>query len=132
MTEHSPTKNQLSFIKKLRDAGYEGEETLQHYLHGKRKSRVSDLSVKEASELIEKLKSIHGTDNIGIVNKNATKKQIQFIMNLQDTHKNMETAKKYLAGLKKKRLEEITINEASGLIDMLKVIKGGKLGGNGK
>ena len=74
----------------------------------------------EASELIEKLKSMaveKGADNSGIP---VSQKQIKYIESLQKSEDKKEIARLFMVKLKKKTLDELNRKEASQLIDLLK------------
>lgn len=114
----SPTKKQLDFLQKLRDASSEREERLLSYLSSKGKSDISELSVPETSELIDLLKNIkvEGEQmNAGL----ATGKQINFLSSLQDSEERQETVSKYLKDHSRDSINLLTIPEASELIDAL-------------
>ncbi len=50
----------------------------------------------------------------------TSRKQLQFIKNLQNTDRELDNTKKFLSDLKKTSIEELTRKEASSLIDKLK------------
>ncbi|AKA47924.1 hypothetical protein IX51_01155 [uncultured archaeon] len=114
----SPTRKQLDFIKKLREASEEREEKLQSYLSSKGKSDISELSVPETSELIDAMKSIkvEGEQSGGGI---ATGKQINFLSSLQDTEERIEMVSQYLKDHGKDSVNVLSIPEASDLIDRL-------------
>ncbi|MHB1708743.1 MAG: hypothetical protein ACYCT2_04625 [Thermoplasmataceae archaeon] len=183
MTEPEPTGSQLSFITRLREASPEREEAFQKLIKEKGKPSVDDLTMQEASDLIDALKKIkvendrsgssyltgkqlsylqnlvrdparsaesdrylkeHGKEALNFLamdeaselidamrniktetpennsEKPASKKQIQFIKNLQTTDKHLEITRNYLEKLRKVSIDELTSKEASGLIDKLK------------
>lgn len=114
----SPTKKQIDFINKLREASSEREETLQEFLRSREKSGVEELTVPETSDLIDALKKIKVEGEVtggGF----ATGKQISFLTNLQDTEERRDAARDYLKNLGKESVNELAINEASELIDTL-------------
>jgi len=123
MNEGNVTKNQLNFIKKLRESSMEREEKFKEFMKEKGKEKVEDLTIKEASELIEKLKGIKNEkDNSKEIY--ATGKQISFIENLQRNEKAEEITSEYLRNKDKKTVNFLTMQEASELIDKLKNISG--------
>jgi len=95
MNEGNATKNQLNFIKKLRESSMEREEKFKEYMKEKGKEKVEDLTINEASELIEKLKSIKD-EKENIKEIYATGKQISFIENLQRNEKAEEITSEFL------------------------------------
>ena len=58
MIDSKPTTSQLSFINKLREASPEREEAFQKLIREKGKSDANDLTMQEASKLIDDLKKI--------------------------------------------------------------------------
>ncbi|MHB1708976.1 MAG: hypothetical protein ACYCT2_05830 [Thermoplasmataceae archaeon] len=183
MTDSQPTGSQFSFINRLREASPERENTFLDFLKERGKTNVTDLTMQEASELIDALKKIkvendrsgssyltgkqlsylqnlvrdparsaeserylkeHRKESLNFLamdeaselidamrnvrvdtpennsEKPASKKQVQFIKNLQTTDKHLEITKNYLEKLRKVSIDELTSKEASGLIDKLK------------
>jgi bacterioferritin (cytochrome b1) len=124
MADSTATKNQVEFIRKLREDGVDREAKVREYLSNKGKEDVKDLSMQEASELIDSLKKIKGPDS----DKKevlATGKQITFITNLQDTEERKNLIKSYLSEKKKESINSLSMTEASSLIDRLMQLKGG-------
>ncbi len=129
MAERSsaPTKKQLDFIDKLRSASPEREEVVFKFLDSKEKGSISELSVPETSELIDRLKAIK-VEGENISAGFATGKQISFLTNLQDTEERRNAAREYLHKLGKTSVNELAINEASELIDsLMKMPRGDRL-----
>ena len=58
MIDSKPTTSQLSLINKLREASPEREEAFQKLIREKGKSGANDLTMQEASKLIDDLKKI--------------------------------------------------------------------------
>lgn len=114
----SPTKKQLDFIRKLRDASNEREERYQSFLSERKKSDVSELSVPETSELIDALKNIKVEGEQSGAGM-ATGKQINFLSSLQDTEERIETVSRFLKEHNKDSINILSIPEASELIDKL-------------
>ena len=78
------------------------------------------LTMQEASDLIEKLKSIEikkGQDTSGAP---VTPKQIKYISSLMASEEKKKIAQVFLQKLNKKSVEEMNRREASQLIDLLK------------
>ncbi|MGP6207209.1 hypothetical protein ACNF42_04145 [Cuniculiplasma sp. SKW3] len=118
------TRSQRNFIEKLSQETSEKSEEVQHYLIEKGLGSIDELSVSDASTLIEKLKSM--SSPIGArKSSNATKKQIIFIKNLQSSSERLEVTEKFLKEHGKGSLDEISMEEASLLIDLLKNTTGG-------
>ena len=113
------TGKQINFISKMQDSE-ERVESTSKYLSSHGKSSINHLTMSEASELIDSLTKIRGDPVANATVTHATKKQIQFIKNLQDTDVRLETVKNFLSGIKKKSFDELTIKEASELIERLK------------
>ncbi len=114
---------QIEFITNLEKNSKGGEKTLKDYLSDKRKGSVSELTSREASELIDKLKTlpkIEGALTQG-GGRNATPKQISFINSLLSRNPaSKEKLEKYLKDNKKGSIEELSVPEASKLIDLIK------------
>ena len=121
MTDPQATQSQLSFISKMRNASPERDEIFQKFLKEKGKPDAPELTIQEASELIDILSGMKGVDRGDPTDTPATRKQLQFIKNLQGRDKRMDTTSGYLKELKKTDLSELTRKEASTLIDRLKV-----------
>ncbi len=123
----SPTKKQIDFINKLREASGEREETVSKFLKERDKNDIQELSIPETSDLIDALKKIKvegETLSAGF----ATGKQISFLTNLQDTEERRTAARDYLKNLGKDSVNELSINEASELIDtLMKMPRGERL-----
>ncbi|MCL4356659.1 MAG: hypothetical protein M1460_02185 [Candidatus Thermoplasmatota archaeon] len=121
MDKVSPTRSQINFITKLREGSGERENFIQKFLEEKAKDNISQLSVPEASSLIDSLKKIksEGSASEGGV-KTATPKQIKFIKALQNSSEKLEKSISYLKNIGKDDISELTVKEASGLIELLK------------
>ncbi len=121
MDKVSPTRSQINFITKLREGSSEREDFIQKFLEEKAKDNVSQLSVPEASSLIDSLKKIksENSSSPGEI-KTATPKQIKFIKGLQNSSDKLEKSISYMKNLGKGDISELTVKEASGLIELLK------------
>ena len=113
------TKKQIEYISTM-VADVERRKALDDFLKLKEIATIAELTVEDASELIDKLKSVPYDQPETKTEKPATKKQIDYIKNLQNTDKKKETAKNYLTEKKKNGMEELTSREASALIDTLR------------
>lgn len=124
MPESTVTKNQLEYIKKLRQNGVDRNNRVLEFLRDKGKEDLDELTMQEASELIDSLRNIKGPDSEKkeII---ATGKQITFITNLQDTEERKKLVSSYLSDCKKVSVNNLTMTEASALIDKLMQLKGG-------
>lgn len=126
----SPTRKQIDFINKLRNASQEREEAVQQFLKSREKGDIIELSVPETSDLIDTLKRIK-VEGEAVSAGYATGKQISFMTNLQDTEEKRSKAQSYLKERGKVSVNELSINEASELIDLLmQMPKGERLGAN--
>lgn len=114
----SPTKKQIDFINKLRNASDEREEAVQQFLRSRDKGDIIELSVPETSDLIDTLKRIK-VEGEAVSAGFATGKQISFMTNLQDTEEKRAKAQSYLKEHGKASVNELNISEASELIDLL-------------
>ena len=123
----APTKKQMDFIEKLRNASTEREEAVLKFLKSKDKGNIGELTVPETSELIDKLKAIK-VEGENLSAGFATGKQIGFLTNLQDTEERRAKAREFLKEHRKTSVNELSINEASELIDNLMTMpKGDRL-----
>lgn len=129
MADSTATKNQLEFIKRLREESTDRENILKEFLNSRGKDDVKDLTVPEASELIDSLKKIKSpaSENKEIL---ATGKQITFITNMQDTEERKNLIRSYLSEHKKETINNLSMPEASMLIDKLMQLKGGNSSSN--
>ena len=114
------TGKQVTSLTRLQDTD-ERKDAARKYLDESRKYSINALSMQEASELIDILSGMKGVDRGDPTDTPATRKQLQFIKNLQGRDKRMDTTSGYLKELKKTDLSELTRKEASTLIDRLKV-----------
>ena len=118
------TKNQLNFIKKLREASQEREEKLQEFLKSKGKADPGELDVPEASELIDSLKNVKVAGE-AVSENYATGKQINCLSNLQDSDERREATAAFLSGHGKESINHLSMSEASELIEKLMQLRGG-------
>ncbi len=112
------TGKQIGFPENLQDTD-ERRNAVRNYLKERGYEAVNHLKMNEASELIDSLMklpkgALTNTDT-------ASKKQLQFIKNLQNTDRELDITRKFLSDLKKTSIEELTRKEASSLIEKLKV-----------
>ncbi len=110
------TEKQLQFLKKLQDSAPRRDETLD-FIRAARVSSLDELSVAQASSLIDALMKLpRGKASDAPISG----KQIKFIQSLIKRSENAAVLKNFLAGARKKSLDELSSGEASDLIDRLK------------
>lgn len=114
------TGKQLDLITRLQDSE-ERQKAVREYLGSHGMDAVNFLHLTEASELIDILMKIPGTQKNST--GNATRKQVQFIKNLQDSDVKLEITSKYLKDLGRGSIDDLTVKEASALIDRLREAK---------
>ncbi|MCL4350503.1 MAG: regulatory protein GemA [Candidatus Thermoplasmatota archaeon] len=125
MSKETPTRSQVNFIEKLRSGSKEREEFVLKYLEQVAKDNVSELSVKEASSLIESLKKISGgTVSNGNNKRTATPKQVALIEKMQDSDERKKITTEFMKSHGNAISETLSIGEASDLLDKLKNVKG--------
>lgn len=115
----SCTAKQRGLLLKIQDTE-ERKKAAEKFLIDHGKKDIDFLSVKEASELITELMGMKGNSSGEKRGTNATAKQIAFIKNLLANGKNPGTTEKFLKDKKKGMVEELSVTEASELIDLLK------------
>lgn len=125
-----PTKNQLMFIKKLRESSSEREEALNKFLREYKKGDVEELSIKETSQLIDELKKIKVQGDTTETDTFATGKQITFLTRLQDSDERIKATEDFLLEKGKGSVNLLSLSEASELIDTLTKLKGTDSGGS--
>ena len=111
------TGKQIGFLENLQDTD-ERRNAVRNYLKGHGYEAVNHLKMNEASELIDSLMKLPRGASTNT--DTASRKQLQFIKNLQNTDRELDITKKFLSDLKKTSIEELTRKEASSLIDRLK------------
>ncbi len=121
----TPTKKQLDFIDRLRSASDERENKFQELMGSFGKGDVSELDMREASQIIEDLKKIVVEGEQAGSGK-PTVKQLSFLQNLQDTEERIKVTGEFLKSKGKDSLSGLSVPEASDLIDRLMKIKGGQ------
>ena len=129
MIDSQPTGSQVSFINRLREASLEREEAFQKLIGEMGKSRVNDLTMQEASKLIDALKKIR-VENGKSGSSYLTGKQLSYLQNLVRDPGRKETSEKYLLEHGKEGMNFLAMDEASELIDMLRNIKTEGTGSN--
>ncbi|MHB1708248.1 MAG: hypothetical protein ACYCT2_02075 [Thermoplasmataceae archaeon] len=124
MTAGGATKKQAAFINKLISQDINLNEVLEKYLLHNNIARISDLSVKEASEVIDILKSSGEKrhSQAETPGSDASPKQLSFIHDLLVNEERSSRASTFLEARGKKALEELSSSEASELISDLKGI----------
>ena len=122
MSAGGATKKQAAFINKLISQDINLNEVLEKYLLHHNIGRISDMSVKEASEVIGILKSSgekrHSQGET--TGNDASSKQLSFIHDLLVNEERSSHVSLFLEARGKKALEELSGSEASDLISDLK------------
>ena len=113
------TGKQISFLTNLQDTE-ERRSAVRDHLQGLGKQSVNELSINEASELIDTLMKMPRGERLDASELAPTAKQIKFIQSLQKSPNGTGVASSYLKKLGKGMLEELTRKEASELIELLK------------
>ncbi|MCL4451446.1 MAG: hypothetical protein M1327_02320 [Candidatus Thermoplasmatota archaeon] len=125
------TDGQGKLIEKLSQQNDRNTEIIEKFLEKNFKHSVSDLTMQEASRLIESLKKLQ--DNPEHSNPPpVTAKQIALLKRLQDGNERIEKLKQMLLKLKKDNINELTVPEASSVIDALISTKAGSNEERGK
>ncbi len=118
------TRSQKNFLNKLMEESSERLEASEKFMRNLGKGEISELSVQEASRLIDELQKIKTEGGSSIGGNGPTKKQKTFISNLQDSEERIAFTRKYLEKAGKKSVDELNVKEASALIDGLMEKKG--------
>ena len=129
MIDSKPTTSQVTFINRLREASPEREEVFQKLIREKGKSGVNDLTMEEASKLIDDLKKIR-VENGKSGSSYLTGKQLSYLQNLVRDPGRKEASEKYLLEHGKEGLNFLAMEEASELIDMLRNVRTEGAGNN--
>ncbi len=122
MSNQTATKNQIEFIHKLEQASTERGTILEKFLNEKKVMDIDELSIDDASRLIEELKKIKTKEDNSSY---ATGKQIALLNKLQDTEERIALTEKFLDEKHKEAVNVLTIHEASELIDKLMKLPAG-------
>ncbi|MCW6169411.1 MAG: hypothetical protein LVQ96_07900 [Thermoplasmatales archaeon] len=122
MSNQTATKNQIEFIKKLELASTERGTILENFLNEKKVMDVDELTIDDASKLIEELKKVKTDED----NKSfATGKQISLLNKLQDTDERIRITGQFLDEKQKETVNILSVHEASELIDKLMKLPSG-------
>lgn len=100
-----------------------GEGLISGFLKKNFKHSVSDLTMQEASRLIETLRSQEGASVARP--PPVTAKQVSLLKRLQDGAERMEKLNSMLRKIGKESISELTVPEASAIIDSLILTKAG-------
>ena len=123
MSSTTPTKNQMNFVGKLIDEYPERSKVMDKFLDSTGKGSLEELSVQEASKLIDELIKITPVNADGTIHVPlATGKQISFLTNLQNSEERIMMTRDYLASKEKTSINLLSMTEASELIDSLRTI----------
>ena len=118
------TAGQEKLIDKLSQVSNRNTETVSKFLEKNFKHSVSDLTMQEASRLIESLKKLQVNSEISNPPP-ATAKQIALLKRLQDGNERIQKLQQILGKLRKDSINELTVPEASTVIDELISTKAG-------
>ncbi|MEM0156005.1 MAG: hypothetical protein QW597_05335 [Thermoplasmataceae archaeon] len=126
MVKSGPTAKQIEYIERLINEDTARNDVIVAYLNTQKASDIKDLSVKSASELIDRLRGMNPKNNTVAVNvtRPASPKQISYIESLQRSEESRSYVSDFLQRARKKSLAEIDSSEASDLIDYLKPLSG--------
>lgn len=114
-----PTPKQLSFLQNLQDTE-ERIRSTDEFLEKHDKPSIADLSVPEASELIDVLAKLKGGQRLDTSENPATEKQLNFIKRLQKSEDAMKVYNSLMRKFRKSSLADVTKGEASELIEKMK------------
>ncbi|EQB70378.1 MAG: hypothetical protein AMDU1_APLC00061G0002 [Thermoplasmatales archaeon A-plasma] len=122
MPSSSPTRNQLNFISRLIGENPDRKKAMEKFLSESGKKSTEELSVPEASKLIDELRKIVPKWEEGKATGKplATGKQIAFLTNLQNSEQRIAAAREFLKAHGKDSLNLLNMDEASELIEKLK------------
>jgi hypothetical protein len=112
------TAKQIALLKRLQD-GNERIQKLRQMLGKLRKDSISELTVPEASAVIDALISTKAGSTEERGRSPATEKQVKFLEKLYARENNNAVIDRYLAKQRKKSLDELTRSEAAELLDRL-------------
>jgi len=118
------TRGQEKLISAIGGESKKGEALISSFLKKSFKHSISDLTMQEASRLIETLKEQEGATE----SRNpppVTAKQVSLLKRLQDGVERTQKLKEMLSKLRKDSISELTVPEASAVIDALIVTKAG-------
>jgi len=122
MSNQTATRNQIEFIRKLEQASTERGTLLEKFLNEKKVMDIEELTIDDASRLIEELKKVKVEEDKSAY---ATGKQISLLNKLQDTEERIKTTEEFLDQKGKETVNVLTIHEASELIDKLMKLPAG-------
>lgn len=118
------TTGQRKLIDRLRTDHAELSKAVKAFLAREGKDTVGDLSIDEASRLIEGLQKIRREKNIPDI-IHVSKKQVALIRSLQDGEERIRITQKFLKERALSDPEELALHDASLLIDSLLAAKAG-------
>ncbi|MGC8515879.1 MAG: hypothetical protein ACP5OC_07090 [Thermoplasmata archaeon] len=118
------TTGQGKLIEKLSQENNRYTEIIEKFLEKNFKHSVSDLTMQEASRLIETLKKLQVNSEISNPPL-VSPKQIALLKRLQDGNERIQKLQQILGKLGKDGINELTVPEASTVIDALISTKAG-------
>ncbi len=126
MASSGATKSQLSYIEKLCSDNPSRKKMLQNFLKDQEVTDVSELTVRDASIIIEKLKKLEESNKGSRNDMSISGKQLQLIDKLQDSEPRKAETARYLRENHVASVGELSLNQASALIDALLKLPRGK------
>ena len=126
MASSGATKSQLNYIEKLCAGNPSREKTLKKFLKDQEVTDISELTVRDASIIIEMLKKSEDSNKGNRNVMTISGKQLQLIDKLQDSEQRKSETARYLRENHVESLNELSLNQASGLIDSLLKLPRGK------
>lgn len=114
------SEGQVDIITRLSSSSGERKMFLERFLKSNGMKRVGDLTMKEASGLIDELSRISGEVRIEHF---LSSHQLDFLDQLQDTNARRGYTGDYLASRGKKSIHSLSGSEASELISVLQTMK---------
>lgn len=116
----APTDGQMDIISLFMEESGIAREHVSEYLHRAGKAETDELSMKEASELIDELKRVSARI---LIDRYLTPKQLIFIDQLQDTQQRRDYTGEFLSSRNKRSINSLSSSEASELIAVLKSMR---------
>lgn len=118
------TSGQRKLIDRLRTDHAEIASTVKTFLTENGKDGIGDLSIDEASKLIESIQKLRKELNLPDI-IHITRKQVALIRSLQDGEARISITRKFMKEHGVGEPEELALHDASSLIDQLLNAKAG-------
>ncbi len=116
----APTEGQIDLISRLMEESVNANKHVTEYLSENGRGGVEELSMKEASQLIDELKKVSAKL---LIERYLTPKQLFFIDQLQDTQQKRDYTREFISQRTKKSINSLSTSEASELIAVLKSMR---------